>query len=383
MECILGRVGQCKAAGKDFQGRVSDERFQGIISSSRQRKDGLHELLLGVNHSEDVVKIHRECVSLYSSKTLIKRITKRHLKEELVAARSSKQLRSDDSVSETGEHFTFRVHCLFCIDITLCLLPSEYSEKVPYARRIPAYPVCSDVNKQGEAYTKVILAKGSEQNDRVGEVVRSRYLSLSEDDLTAANARYHAHCKTNFLFNFVKDGKIPKDPAFLTLVYTMGNDRSKIWNSVELQQEYEHLGGTTVKQRKLLVENIKAYFNDAVIILSSPGMADIVCFTSETNRTLHLLKHDDVDKYLDAAVAKVARHIQKESKIHKQKRKTYTVNIDRDIASEPVSVTLLSLLEKVSDHFHDSLFHEIYFCIVKCDLANYEELMIYYTSQSY
>ena len=149
-----------------------------------------------------MVKIHRECVSLYSSKTLNKRITKRHLKEELVAARSSKQLRSDDSVAETGKHFNFKTYCLYCSDVTPCVLPSEYSRKIPYACRIPAYPVCTDVNQHGEKYTKVILAKCSERNDKLGEVVRSRIISLGEDDLTAANARYHAHCKTNFLFNF-------------------------------------------------------------------------------------------------------------------------------------------------------------------------------------
>lgn len=311
MECILGRVGQCKAAGEDFQARVSDNRFQTILSSSRRRQDGLHEQLLEVNHSDDVVKIHRMCASLYSSKTLIERVTKRHIQEERAEARSSKQLRSDASVAETGEHFNFKKHCLFCVDVAPCVLPSEYSRKIPYVRRIPAYPVCTEVNQQGEEYTKVLLAKCSERNDMLGEVVRSRIISLGEDDLPAADARYHVHCKTNFMYNFAKGGKAPEDPALLSLVQTMSSDRSKIWNSVELQQEYEHLGGNKIKQRKHLLENIKTYLKDAVIILSSPGMANIVSFTSETTKVLHLLKQNDDDDDLDAAVAKVARQVQK------------------------------------------------------------------------
>ena len=81
----------------------------------------------------------------------------------------------------------------------------------------------------------MLLAKCSERNDKLGEVVRCRIISLGEDDLPAADARYHAHCKTNFMFNFAKGGKTPDDPAFLALVHTMFSDRSKIWNSVELQ----------------------------------------------------------------------------------------------------------------------------------------------------
>ena len=83
-------------------------------------------------------------------------------------------------------------------------------------------------------------------------------------------------------------------------------------------------------------------------------MANIASFTSETTKILHLLKQDDDDD-LDAAVVKVTRQIQKETKSCKQKRTTYTMNIDRDIACEPVSETLLTLFEKVSSNFHDSL----------------------------
>lgn len=124
IECILGKVGQCKVAGEDFQPSVSETQFQTILSSSRRRQDGLHEQLLEVHHGNDVVKVHRKCVSLYLSKTLIERVKKRHVKEEIAEARSSKQLRSDDSVAESGEHFYFKTHCLFCIDVTPCVLPS-------------------------------------------------------------------------------------------------------------------------------------------------------------------------------------------------------------------------------------------------------------------
>ena len=129
MECILGKVGQCRAAGEDFQTSVSDDRFQAILSSSRRRQDGLHEQLLEVNHSDDVVKIHRKCVSLYSSKTLIERVTKRHIKEGIAEARSSNSLGQMIRLIKLVNILTLK--CIACFVLML-------------------HPVCCLLNIQGK-----------------------------------------------------------------------------------------------------------------------------------------------------------------------------------------------------------------------------------------
>lgn len=352
MECTLGRVGQCKAAGEDFQVSVTETRIDSIQSASKRRGDGLHKELT----SDCTIKIHRKCASLYTSKSLVERIEKRRRDEDLSEARHAKQLRSDAPVDDTGVKFDFTKHCLFCVNPTTCTLPCEYDDKVPRSRHKPASLVRTDVDKHGREFTKVICAKGCERGDRLGHVVKTRIECMLESDLPAAEARYHRACKTNFLYNFNKGNNLePEDPSFLALVDTMSANRAKIWNSVELQQEYEESGGTAITQRKILIQKLKEYFKDAIIVLSSPGLANIVAFSSETTILFHLLKQEDDNDEINAATSKVAEEILKETSALKKKRKAYTVNIDADISRESVSETLLGLLEKVSHKFSNSL----------------------------
>lgn len=62
---------------------------------------------------------------------LIQRVRKSHVKETIAEAGNSNQVRSHDSAANTGGQFDFKIHCLFCIDITPCVLPSEYPKKKP------------------------------------------------------------------------------------------------------------------------------------------------------------------------------------------------------------------------------------------------------------
>lgn len=350
MECSLGRVGECRAAGEDFQMSVTESRIDSIRSASKRRGDTLHQEL----ESDCSVKIHRKCASLYTSNSLVVRVEKRRREKELNEARHAKQLRSDAPVDDSGMKFDFKIHCLFCITPTICTLPCEYDAKVPHSRRKPASLVRTDVDKHGREFTKVICAKCCERNDRLGHVVKTRIESMLESDLHAADARYHRACKTSFLYNFKINSDEPEDPFFIALTDTMSANRTKMWNSAELLQEYEESGGTAITQRKTLMQKIKKYFEDALIVLSSPGIASIVAFASETTKLCNILKQDDDEDEIDGAVNKVAKKIQQETSTLKKKRNAYTVNIDVDIAREPISETLLSLLEKVSGKSSDS-----------------------------
>ena len=191
----------------------------------------------------------------------------------------------------------------------------------------------------------------------LGHVVKTRIESMIESDLPAAEARHHHVCKTNFLYIFNVSKNEPEDPALLALADTMSENRVKMWNSTELLHEYKGNGGTTIMQKKLLIQKIKEYFKDARIVLSSPGIASIVAFTSKTTKLFHLMKQDDDDDddEVDMALSKVAKKIQQVIGMLKSKRNKYRVNTDVDIAREPISETLLSLLEKVSGKFSHSL----------------------------
>ena len=179
---------------------------------------------------------------------------------------------------------------------------------------------------------------------------------MIESDLPAAEARHHHVCKTNFLYNFNISKNEPEDPVLLALAYTMSENKTKMSNSAELLHEYKGNGASTIMQKKLLFQEMKEYFKDAIIVMSSPGIASIVAFTSETTKLFHLMKQDDDDDdEVDVALSKVAKKIQQDIGICKRKRNKYRVNIDVDIAREPISETLLSLFEKVSGKFSHSL----------------------------
>ena len=192
----------------------------------------------------------------------------------------------------------------------------------------------------------------------MGRIVKSRIESLGECDFPAAEARYHKTCKTQFLFNFDKEGKQTEDPSLLALFDEMSLNRDKIWNSVELHQEYVSLGGSCVTSRERILTKIQSYYCDKVSVFSSPGLAKIVCFKTETTKSLHLVKQEDCESEnadLDAAVSKVADKIVAETKYQKTKRENYTIKIDKEVVQTPVSETLLELLHKVSSKFCDSL----------------------------
>ena len=133
------------------------------------------------------------------------------------------------------------------------------------------WQISMSVDKNGRAVTNVIIAKCCERNDSLGHVVKARVESMCQSDLHAADARYHRACKTIFLYKCDKvNDNEPEDPSFLALADTLCFNRAKIWNSVELYQEYEENGGTIITDRYILIRKIKNHFKDAIIVLSSP-----------------------------------------------------------------------------------------------------------------
>ena len=139
-------------------------------------------------------------------------------------------------------------------------------------------------------------------------------------------------CEMYFKLHFKKNGDFSEDPFMLELFGVMSEDRSRLWNSVELHQEYFKLGGNCVKSRAHVIEQITLHFGDSVVVLDSPGISKIVCFRNETAKLLHIAKRDDCDDdSLDIAIKKVAKAIRSETLFNKKKRNSYTININRDV----------------------------------------------------
>ena len=65
----------------------------------------------------------------------------------------------------------------------------------------------------------------------------------------------------------------------------LSSDRKRIWNSVELFQEYQAHGGSNLAQSHL-VDNLCRHFDGVLLILSSPGYANIVAFGCQASLTV-------------------------------------------------------------------------------------------------
>ena len=128
----------------------------------------------------------------------------------------------------------------------------------------------------------------------------------------------------------------------------MQEDRRKTWSSFSLFGLYLDEGGSCMC-RKTLLKNVAEYHGESVVILSSPGFANVMGFKSELAKSLHLEKNADDD--LDYCVNRVASAIISESLALKKKRDVYHINIDKELACESVGDTTALLLSKVSPKF--------------------------------
>ena len=168
----------------------------------------------------------------------------------------------------------------------------------------------TDVRRDDLKLKDVILNQCNARNDVLCETVRKRVLGAGSD-LHAVNARYDNKCHITFFskHKIVKSQEPPEDQAFVFLCECMDQDRKRIWNSVDMKQMYESYGGNM--RSKSLFAEVHQYIGCAVVILSSPGMANLIVFEKETGKMLHLVKSDDDD--LCIAIDKVANQIHMET----------------------------------------------------------------------
>jgi len=187
--------------------------------------------------------------------------------------------------------------------------------------------------------------------------VRERVLSAVED-LHAADARCHESCHASFIsthnvqHSCGTGRKSPEDLAFNSVSNKMLHDRTKTWSSVELFALYVNEGSLCMC-RKTLFRKPNEYHGENVLILSSPGFANVMGFRSELAQSLHLVKNTDDD--LEYCVGRVASAVTNECLALKIKRNMYHINIDKELARESVGDTIVLLLSKISAKFDKEL----------------------------
>lgn len=340
-ECYFKWKFGCDHGAKDLSSAGS-ARIKTIIKCSKQYGDGLHVVLqekLDAN-SDLTIQCHRECVSTYVSQQQVNRHLKRQgIPPQMSATILKKQRRSGAS------NFEFLHHCIFCG------FPCNIEKDPKHPDRWRRAVLCrtADRGSGAKSFKDLILETCDTRNDGWASEVRVRVMGALSD-LHAADARYHVDCMSKFLgersvkYAFASVSHAGQDDdAFNALVTELSQDLSKIWNSVELFQLYEDNGGTRLTARKQLVKQLSHHFGEDLLVLSSPGVANLVVFRSKTLGLLKMVPPDDYCE-LDSAINSVGKKIIQELQDVEHSKWHYDIRIDKDSAADCVSDTLFHLL---------------------------------------
>ena len=188
----------------------------------------------------------------------------------------------------------------------------------------------------------------------MGEKVRSRILQ-AVSDLPAADARYHQRCRLSFRNIPLNPSSIKScDEAFNHVTNRILEDKTKIWNSVLIEELYKSYGGTELS-RRALIDKLSETIPD-ILILSGNGIASIVIFKKHATielKTAFIDKNDDDE--LHSAVRKVAKQINSECSKLKWDNNTYEKRISLEECLKVCSPTLINLLGHISTKLDKTL----------------------------
>ena len=145
------------------------------------------------------------------------------------------------------------------------------------------------------------------------------------------------------------------EQAFAELIEHMLANREDFWTAKSLYDFYLSKNGQ--QGRHYLFTKLSNYFGKDFIILSSPGIVNIVAFRNRATNVLHLVNADDDDdeNELNQSIHHVAEQIVKETKDRKPKTDIYYTRMDIDIAKDYASPTLLRLLTEICDDFEGQI----------------------------
>ena len=110
----------------------------------------------------------------------------------------------------------------------------------------------------------------------------------------------------------------------------MRADRTKIWDSVGLQERFTELVGSCMKRGGLL--RLLSRNADDLVILSASGYCKVVMFHDNARATPKVTKDEDEEDNIDAALNVIVKAIKAEIVAIEYEKNTYTRNISMSIA---------------------------------------------------
>ena len=239
------------------------ERIRLYASSS-----DLHLLTEYLNHDENVIVIHPNCQKKLSND--LRKSSSNSGKESCKTPRRSVTSRS------SVPNFDFKSQCIFCSK--LCTDDTRYKD-------LSDYSLCKtkEIGK-----TLKMMCEG--QDNELAETVRRRVLSCTDDDLHAADARYHRKCKDNF---YVQSLQRQSDPD--TKGRPINNIQDENFNKMcewlemdgdlySLQELYEQMKSFAESDKDVyskpqyLKEKLMKRYGDKVFCGTINNKKDVVCF---------------------------------------------------------------------------------------------------------
>ena len=252
--------------------------------------------------------------------------------------------------------FDFEQHCIFCGKF--CNLTVDKKNPKRWRRVV----LCKTADRMGQnSFKDEILDICAKRQDTQSAEVRVR-LEGAISDLHAADARYHNDCGKSFM-NYRNVDSASKysatsdnsnlESALEELISVLYSDKTKIWNSVELFQVYQSLGGI-ISSRKSFMSHLRQHIGDDIVILSGQGVASLILLKDAACSAINLVSAQDDDDIYEA-VHKVGKTIA--SEIHDIDMPTdqYQTKMNFDIAYDQCSPTLNALLADISTKLNLSL----------------------------
>ena len=160
-----------------------------------------------------------------------------------------------------------------------------------------------------------------------------------QQDLHTADARYNESCRKLFMskrkISKTQSSLMSKDSAFEVLTQHLEKEKVKLLTSSDVYKKYLALGGS-ITTRWWLMKHLKDFFGDNLLVLSSPGINDILVF-KEVAASMFCIEENDED-YVDTK--SVAKEIVKEICCIEYDKDQYHSRIDSQSAKSDVSPTL-------------------------------------------
>ena len=160
-------------------------------------------------------------------------------------------------------------------------------------------------------------------------------------DLQAAEARYvgRTSCSSKYKKPIQYASTSDTDLAFGKLVEDIISNKSNIWTSSEVHENYLLHGGKGCRKAVFL----QKHFDDKLFIFSAPGLSSLLVFCDTVPSVFKLI--DDNDD--DGMIQNISKAIHRECKNLMHDKNKYTIQVDKQTGINSVSAALISMLKFV------------------------------------